>query len=148
VPGVYERDALLGGDGGSELVCTAEAVRFDAREGSIRLPLDDVTDVRVDTDRSVAGFRRIGNAFAFASLLLAAALVQMVVSPGLPSGAVLGAGLLGAPLSAGAAVWMRRLEVGERRVLRLNHADGDRAVFVTEDANGKFEAIAARVAAV
>lgn len=146
VPDVYERDALLGADGGAELVCTRDAVRFDAGEASIRLAHDEVENVRVDVDRSVAGFTRIGNVFGFASLLLAVAVARMVLTPGLPSGAVLGAGVVVAPLSAYAAVWMRRLEVGERRVLQLDSADGGRTVFVTGDAGGKFEAIRARIA--
>lgn len=146
VPGVYEGDALLGEDGGADLVCTRDAVRFDAGDASIRLAHDDIENVCVDVDRSVAGFTRIGNAFGVASLLLVVAVARMLFTPGAPSAAVLGAGVMGAPLSAYAAIWMRRLEVGERRVLQLDSADGERAVFVTGDAGGKFEAIRARIA--
>lgn len=141
---VFEGDALLD-ETGHELRCTDEAVRFVAPGSDITIPHGEITDVRVDTDKSVAGFTAISTLFAVASGLLVVVFVRTILSP-TPTASIVGLGaLLAAPLSAFGAVWMRRLEVGERRVLQLDRTDGSRTVFITEQSDGAFELMEARI---
>ena len=147
VTDVYEGDFLLDDESnGNELRCTGDTVRFDGPEGVISIPHGGIANVRVDTDRSVAGFTVIGNLFGVASLLMVVAFARTVLSPA-PVLSVVGLGsLLAAPLAAYGAVWMRRLEGGERRVLQIDRRDGARTVFVTQEADGAFERIRERIA--
>jgi hypothetical protein len=147
VPDVYEGDALLDDESGDELRCTGDAVQYGAPDHELTVPYGEVTNVRVDIDRSGAGFTVIGNLFGIASVLLVAAFVRTVPGPGSVFSVVGVASLLAVPLSAYGAAWMRRLEVGERDVLQLDCDDGSRFVFITTDASGAFERIESRITA-
>lgn len=146
VTDVFEGDALLDADGG-ELTCTADALRFEGRDGErLAIPLGDVADVRVDVDKSVSGFEIIGNAFGVVAALMAFVFVQ-VLRTSAPLVSVVGVGSsASAVLGFYGALWLRRMEVGERTVLQVDCDDGGRAVFITQNDDGAFERIEGRVA--
>jgi len=144
VTDVHEGDAPLDADG-AELVCTDETVGLPA-EG-ISIPNDDIESTRVDVDKSVAGFTVIAGAFGVVGLLMGYVFVQFVILGGGPFLSVVGAGSgLSSVLSVFGFFWIRRLEVGERKVLQVDCVDGSRFVFITDDDNGSFEEIESRVA--
>lgn len=146
VTNVFEGDALLDADGG-ELACTADALRFDGRDGEqLAIPHGEITGVRVDVDASVAGFRTIGNAFGLAAVLMAFVFVRALLS-GAPLVSVVGVGSsASAILGCYGAIWFRRLEVGERTVLQVDHGEGSRTEFIARDDDGAFDRISERVA--
>ena len=145
VTDVFEGDALLDAEGG-ELVCSEDALRFDDREGErLTIPHGDVERVRVDVDRSVAGFRVIGNAFGVVGLLMLYVFVQLFRTSA-PLVSVVGVGsAASAALGFYGAVWFRRMEVGERAVLRVDRGDGSRSTFITGDDDGTFDRIEERL---
>lgn len=144
VTGVHEGDAIIG-DGGETLVCTADAVRFDA--GDLVIPHYEIEHTRVDVDKSVAGFTTIAAAFGVVALLMGYVFTRFVVVGGGSVVSVVGGGSgLSAILSVYGCVWIRRLEVGERTVLQVDYGDESRAVFITDgDDDGLFTEIESRV---
>lgn len=146
VTDVFEGDALVDASGGV-LTCAGGRLRFDDRDGDrLTIPHADVERVRVDVDKSVAGFRTIGNTFGAVGLLMLFVFVQ-VLRASAPLISVVGVGSgASAVLGLYGAVWFRRMEEGERAVLRVDWGDGSRSTFITGDDGGAFGRIEDRLA--
>lgn len=145
VTNVFEGDALLDVDGG-ELTCTVDALRFEHDGERLSIPHTEIAETRVDLDKSVSGFKFIGNAFGVVAALMVYVFVEFVVIGGGSLASVIGGGSgVSAVLGFYGAVWIRRMEVGERVVLQVDCADGSRSVFITPDDGAEFDRIASRI---
>ncbi|WP_020221704.1 hypothetical protein [Halarchaeum acidiphilum] len=145
VSGMFKDEALLGETDG-ELVCADGTLRYRGPDASVEIPHTTVTGVRVDQDKSVAGFRSIAGVFAVVTLLMAYVFVQYVIVHGGGLFSVIGLGSgLSAVLSALGTPWMYRLDDGERTVLQLDRKDGERVRFITAEDTDAFGEIERRI---